>query len=229
MQRHAGLHQRLAPQGPCEKTETRRMKILILGASYGSLLSTKLLMAGHDVTLVCTAAEAALINDEGTVVRIQVRGEDTPRLIASGSLPGKLDACTPDDADPADYDMVAMAMQEPQYRAAEVRALLARIGASRKPCLSIMNMPPLPYLKRIPGLDHQALEERLHRPPGLGRAGTGQGLALLTRSPGLPSAGRKAELSARWPADELQGRRLRRPRRHRASAETRNRYPGRAP
>ena len=71
------------------------MKILILGASYGSLLSTKLLMAGHDVTLVCTAAEAALINDEGTVVRIQVRGEAAPRLIASGSLPGKLGACTP--------------------------------------------------------------------------------------------------------------------------------------
>ena len=134
------------------------MKILILGASYGSLLSTKLLMAGHDVTLVCTAAEAALINDEGTVVRIQVRGEAAPRLIASGSLPGKLGACTPDDADPTGHDLVAMAMQEPQYRAAEVRALLARIGASRKPCLSIMNMPPLPYLKRIPGLDHQALE-----------------------------------------------------------------------
>ena len=29
------------------------VKILILGASYGSLLSTKLLMAGHDVTLAC--------------------------------------------------------------------------------------------------------------------------------------------------------------------------------
>ena len=27
--------------------------ILILGASYGSLLATKLLMAGHNVTLVC--------------------------------------------------------------------------------------------------------------------------------------------------------------------------------
>ena len=34
------------------------MKILILGASYGSLLSTKLLMAGHDVTLVCTAVSS---------------------------------------------------------------------------------------------------------------------------------------------------------------------------
>ena len=45
------------------------MKVLILGASYGSLLSTKLLMAGHDVTLICRSASAALINSVGTEVR----------------------------------------------------------------------------------------------------------------------------------------------------------------
>ena len=28
-------------------------KVLILGASYGSFLGTKLAMAGHDVKLVC--------------------------------------------------------------------------------------------------------------------------------------------------------------------------------
>ncbi|MEM6671186.1 MAG: 2-dehydropantoate 2-reductase N-terminal domain-containing protein, partial [Pseudomonadota bacterium] len=43
-------------------------KTLILGASYGSLLGTKLAMAGHDVTLVCREATAALINSEGTEV-----------------------------------------------------------------------------------------------------------------------------------------------------------------
>ena len=32
--------------------------VLILGASYGSLLGTKLLMAGHNVTLVCRAKTA---------------------------------------------------------------------------------------------------------------------------------------------------------------------------
>ena len=40
-------------------------KILILGASYGSLLGTKLLMAGQDVTLVCRAETADLINRNG--------------------------------------------------------------------------------------------------------------------------------------------------------------------
>ena len=42
-----------------------RHRVLVLGASYGSLLGTKLLMAGHDVTLVCTPATAALVNRAG--------------------------------------------------------------------------------------------------------------------------------------------------------------------
>ncbi len=128
------------------------MKILILGASYGSLLSTKLLMAGHDVTLVCMPAEAELINDKGTTVRLTLRGEDAPRLIHSPALPGRLDAVTPADAAPGEYDLVALAMQEPQYAAPEIRALLGRIGETGKPVMSIMNMPPLSYLLRIEGI-----------------------------------------------------------------------------
>ena len=133
------------------------MRILILGASYGSLLSTKLLMAGHDVTLVCMPAEAELINAEGTVVRLTLRGEDQPRLIRSGDQPGTLNAVVPGDADPGSYDLVAMAMQEPQYGAPEIRDLLARIGAANVPCMSIMNMPPLAYLRRIPTIDGDTL------------------------------------------------------------------------
>jgi hypothetical protein len=53
--------------------------------------------------------------------------------------------------------MVALAMQEPQYRSSGVRELLDAVAKSRKPCMSIMNMPPLPYLKRIPGLNTDAL------------------------------------------------------------------------
>lgn len=133
-------------------------EILILGASYGSLLSTKLLMAGHNVTLVCLPEEADLINAEGTIVRLTLRGETEPRLIASKDQPGRLNAKTPAQAHPDDYDLVAMAMQEPQYGAPEVHDLLTRIAASQKPCMSIMNMPPLPYLRRMKGIDTAALE-----------------------------------------------------------------------
>ncbi|MEO1066403.1 MAG: hypothetical protein AAFW47_03390 [Pseudomonadota bacterium] len=128
------------------------MKILILGASYGSLLSTKLLMAGHDVTLICRETSADLINTEGTVVRMKLRDEAEPRLFRSDDLPGTVDAVTPENARPEDYDLIGLAMQEPQYGAPAVKALMKRIAESKKPCLSIMNMPPLPYLKRVEAL-----------------------------------------------------------------------------
>ena len=40
-----------------------KFDILLMGASYGSLLGAKLLMAGHNVTFVCLPAEADLIKD----------------------------------------------------------------------------------------------------------------------------------------------------------------------
>ena len=135
------------------------MKVLILGASYGSLLSTKLLMAGHDVTLICRSASAALINSEGTEVRIKLRDEDAHRAIRSADLPGTLNAVTPEQARPDDYDIVALAMQEPQYSAPAVRGLMMRIAECRKPCLSIMNMPPLPFLRRIGSLKDVDLDD----------------------------------------------------------------------
>ena len=49
--------------------------ILIMGASYGSLLASKLLFGGHRVKLVCLPAEADLINAEGFRVRLPIKGE----------------------------------------------------------------------------------------------------------------------------------------------------------
>lgn len=133
--------------------------ILILGASYGSLLGTKLLMAGHNVTLVCRKKTAELINRDGTEVRIKLRDEAVHRAIFSRDLPGRLDATEPGNVDISRYDIVALAMQEPQYTNHTVRVLMVKIAAAGLPCLSIMNMPPLPYLKRIPALADMDLEE----------------------------------------------------------------------
>ena len=135
------------------------MKILILGASYGSLLSTKLLLANHDVSLICRTKSAALINEVGTEVRIKLRDEQTHRAIKSIDLPGKLDALTPLDCHVSEYDLVCLAMQEPQYSEPDVAALMQRIALSRKPCISIMNMPPLPFLRRIEALRNAPLHD----------------------------------------------------------------------
>jgi hypothetical protein len=126
--------------------------ILILGASYGSLLATKLLLAGHTVKLVCLPAEADAINTGGTRVRMPVKGREGLVEVHSWKLPGKLSADGPGAIKPAEYDLVALAMQEPQYRSSGVRELLDAIAKAKVPCMSIMNMPPLPYLARIPGV-----------------------------------------------------------------------------
>ena len=131
--------------------------ILIMGASYGSLLASKLLFGGHTVKLVCLPAEADLINAEGFRVRLPIRGRKDPVEIDSRKLPGKVGAGAPGDFNPADFDLVGLAMQEPQYGSPGVRELLDAVAKSKVPCMSIMNMPPLPYIKRIPGLNTDGL------------------------------------------------------------------------
>src|SRR5437588_5701973 len=83
--------------------------ILILGASYGSLFGTKLLLAGHRVTLVCTRATAELINREGTVARFPIKGREGLLAIASKQLPGSLTAAMPDVVDPTPFDLIVLA------------------------------------------------------------------------------------------------------------------------
>jgi hypothetical protein len=130
----------------------RTYDILSLGASYGSLLAIKLLAAGNSVKLACLPAEAELFNAEGARVRLPVKGREGLVEVDSRKLPGRLSAAVPAEVDPAGFDLVVLAMQEPQYRASGVRELLDRVARARIPCMTIMNMPPLPYLARIPGV-----------------------------------------------------------------------------
>jgi len=137
---------------------TTSYNVMTMGASYGSLLATKLILAGHNVTMVCLPDEAKAFNENGARVRLPVKGRDGLVEVDSRQCPGTLRATTTDAVDPADFDLVALAMQEPQYRSPGVRELLDAVAKSRVPCMSIMNMPPPPYLARIPGLDTGAVK-----------------------------------------------------------------------
>ncbi len=134
-----------------------KLNILILGASYGSLLASKILFGGHSVKLVCLPGEADLINQKGFQVRMPIRGRARPVVIDSRDLSGKVTAAGAGEIEPSDYDLIGLAMQEPQYGTPGVRELLGAIAKSRVPCMSIMNMPPLPYMRRIAGLDPEPL------------------------------------------------------------------------
>src|SRR4029079_17006525 len=133
-------------------------KILIMGASYGSLLASKILYGGPSVHLGCLPAAAGLIQAGGCRVRLPVKGRKEQVEIDSRKLPGKVMAGGAAGVNPKDYDLVGLAMQEPQYRSPGVRELLDAVAKSKVPCMSIMNMPPLPYVKRIPGLNYDALK-----------------------------------------------------------------------
>ncbi len=133
-------------------------KVLILGASYGSLLGAKMALAGHTVKLVCLPEEVELINSEGARVRLAARGVDGLVELNSQDMPGDLSAGGPRDVEPAAYDLIALAMQEPQYGVPAVAELMGRVAASGKPCMSIMNMPPLTYLRRFSRLDAESLK-----------------------------------------------------------------------
>ncbi|HZK92512.1 MAG TPA: hypothetical protein VFC56_20420 [Stellaceae bacterium] len=131
--------------------------ILMMGASYGSLLAIKLLFGGHKITMVCLPNEVEAFNHDGAHVRMPIRGRATPVDLDSRKLPGSLKAAGAGDVDPKGYDLVVLGMQEPQYRSPGVRELLDAAARAKVPCMSIMNMPPLPYLARIPGLAMEPL------------------------------------------------------------------------
>lgn len=136
------------------------LRILILGASYGLLPGVKLGLAGYRVTFVGRADEVSSLTQSGLKVSIPLRrSDDVVTLgmpIGADAAPGTAAAITPDVANPADHDFFILAMQEPQYRDPAVAALMGRIAATERPCLSIMNLPPRCYLERIESLDPAA-------------------------------------------------------------------------
>ena len=107
-------------------------KVLIMGASYGSLLATKLLFGGHEVKLICLPAEVEAINSDGIRVRMPIKGRARRSRSTRGDCPASCPPPAPPASIPSDYDLVALAMQEPQYRSPGVRELLDAVAKSRQ-------------------------------------------------------------------------------------------------
>lgn len=138
--------------------------VLIMGATYGSLLAMKISLAGHNCKLVCLPDEARLINSQGLRVRMPAKGHERSVEVESRHGPGTVSAAGPESVAPADYDLVVLAMQEPQYTSPGVRDLTLEVARSGVPCMSVMNMPPPPYLKRIPGTEAESLSSAYTEP-----------------------------------------------------------------
>lgn len=131
------------------------LRVLVLGASYGLLPGIRLALAGHRVTLIGRAEEIAAMGRDPLRLELVGRRDGAPIVLAVPPEKG-IALTTPAEADPEQADMVLLAMQEPQYADPVVAELMGRIAASGRPCLSIMNMPPPPFMARL-GIDLAAL------------------------------------------------------------------------
>ena len=117
------------------------LEVLFLGASFGVVLGMRMAAAGHKVTFVCRNHEADLINTGRVHLRVAAKQKAAPLDIGPQHCPIAPDAALPEDIKPQGYDLVCLAMQEPQFSAPGVRDLVVRIAATSTPVLSIMNMP----------------------------------------------------------------------------------------
>jgi hypothetical protein len=135
------------------------LRILVIGASYGALIAARVALAGHRVTLVGHQQELDAMHRHGALIDMPFR--DPPqrhvlRFTASeGICPGTADwgLSSPADARPEDHDLAFLVVQEPQAAAPALLELFERIAAARLPLVSLMNLAPLSYLKRIGAFD----------------------------------------------------------------------------
>lgn len=84
--------------------------VLIMGASYGSLLVLKIAAAGHAVTLGCRPEEVEVINANGIRVRLPISGKKELVELNSRELPGTVTANVPTATNAKNYDLVVLGM-----------------------------------------------------------------------------------------------------------------------
>jgi len=139
------------PGGPA-KADT--LSLLVLGASYGLLPAVRIALAGHRVSIVCRNAERQVLADHGASLTFLRRdGAPGKRLTmaadhGAASIPARLGLCAT-DVDPAGFDLVIIAMSEPQCADPEIAALIRRTAEAGRPILSLMNMPPASFMARF--------------------------------------------------------------------------------
>lgn len=134
------------------------IRTLVIGASYGLLPAAKIAAAGHPVTVIGRSKEVAAIARDGVEIEFSAT-----QVLYAPIGPGGLSVTTPDRVDPGEFDLVFLAIQEPQAGSPEIQDLLRRIG-DRIPVASIMNMPPPPFLERITSLPVEVGHKAYHAP-----------------------------------------------------------------
>lgn len=139
-----------------------KLSVLILGASYGLLPAMRIALAGHLVTVVCRTNEQSQIAANGAKLTFLKRDGTSDMAF---TLPAQIGSAAPNSLalagstlDLAPFDMVFLAMTEPQFASDDVADLLKRIAKARLPVVSLMNALIPPFLDRIGTIDTAQLQ-----------------------------------------------------------------------
>ena len=184
--------------------------ILIMGASYGSLLASKMLFGGHNDQTRLPARrgrpdQCGRLSRAPAGARPQGPGRDRFAQ-AAGQGVGRGPRAT---SNPADYDLVGLAMQEPQYRSPGVRELLDAVGEVEG-AVHVDHEHAAAALHEAHSRPRRRdAQARLYRPDRVGQFRARPAHAVQPRSAGDPPAGGKGQRAAGDAADQLQGRALR--------------------
>jgi len=104
----------------------------------------------------------------GRAVRMPIKGRKDLVEINTKTLPGSLSADGPGLAvDPADYDLIALAMQEPQFGARDVLPALTNAGLTTKALVYDPQLGPAATIRRMS--PSQPNERNPDRRPSLAR------------------------------------------------------------
>ena len=184
-------------------------KILLMGASYGSLLASKLLFGGHSIHLVCLPAEADLINAEGFKVTLPIRGRKDPVLLELSEAAGQGDG-----GSGRRRRSEALRSDRPVHAGAAIplarRARTARCGRQVESALHVDHEHAAAALHQAhPRSRLRAAQGRLYRRDRVGFVRSEKDHAQQPGPAGDPSARRQGERIAGHAADQFQMRPLR--------------------
>jgi hypothetical protein len=121
-------------------------KVLVFGATYGLLVAHQLDAMGFSVDIVCREIEGNNIEKNRVVVVSNQLNEGNYFHVAQNIKPKKVSQIM--DA-AHEYDIVILAMSEQCYSTNEISLLLSAIGELNIPVLSVMNLPPLKFMKKL--------------------------------------------------------------------------------
>ena len=199
--------------------------ILLMGASYGSLLASKLLFGGHKLHLVCLPAEADLINAEGFRVRLPVRGRKDPVVLDFAQASRRR------------HRRTGHGRQSQRLRSGRAvhagaaiplgrRARTARRGGQIARAVHVDHEHAAAALRQAhPGPGLRRAQARLYRPDRVGLVRSRDHHAQQPRPAGDSPAGREGQRADGDAADQFQSGEIRRPEadRHAAAAAGRDR------